>query len=608
MGGNERSGRLSSIIKPKRLDYRPKPENLTSDIVAGTLAQHRSKGWIRNEADERAFAAGYRYNEALAAHVVEFFPKFLRHSQGQWAGMVFELADHHRVNIIEPLFGWVRPNGTRRFRSTYFEEPKKQGKSAIAAGVGLYCLVADGEEGAHCYSFGADAKQASVVHDEAISMVERSPALDHILTINRTNGNIRYRATKSWYKRASGKIRGNHGLKIHCGILDELHEWHGRALWGQVKYAGRSRRQPIRFVITNAGDDIGSVCYEQRTKALRHESGEVIDHTFLCHVLRVPEEEALAEMDAVADGATTLPVARKCNPMLGVIIEEEELVQDIRDAIESPAEKENLLRLTYGIWAAGSETPLLEPGSWAKCQGDVDPTELMGQPCGSALDLADVHDPVSFSIAWPSVEGEGEHRYTTLTWTWLARKNALAKRNKARDLFAKWEHEPLARLKLTPGDVTDYSVVRNDIIALCERFGVKSLLFDPRQAEKMTQEICDGIQDAGGQTVLKGVDGLERRAFAQHVGNYGEPTREFERAVQQRRIEHDGNPLLAWEASHCSFETDKDGNKKPIKPGSKLDHRKVDGIQTTVMAIASCLHYVDLSSAYANEGSGVVLF
>ena len=342
-------------------------------------------------------------------------------------------------------------------------------------------------------------------------MVEWSPALDAVLEINRTTGEIRYPATKSWYQASSSQNRGKHGIKMHCGIFDELHEWFGRKLWDQLKFAGRSREQPIRLVITNAGDDESSVCYGQRAKALRIESGEYTDHHFLCNVLRVPEDEARAEIDAVANGATTLPVAARCNPMLGEIVSEDQLVQDIRDAVESPSELPNLLRLTYGIWVASTADPLLPSGTWAACRdAEFDEESLVGEPCVAALDVGEVSDPTSFALAFPSIDGNDEtdtnRHYRVLVWSWMARNNALNPKNKNRDFYTRWQDDPLAKLKLTRGDVTDFSVVRNDLIRLLNRFECQLLLFDPKKAEKLTQEICEGVFDGHGNSVLDGVD------------------------------------------------------------------------------------------------------
>src|ERR1051326_3012432 len=127
-----------------------------------------TRRWMKSAADELAVKAGCRFNERLADHVVKFFPRFLHHSKGEWGGQPFDLADWQRDEIVMPLFGWVRPDGLRRFRKTYIQIPKKNGKSTLAAGVGLYLLVGDGEPGAEVYSAATQREQASIVHGEAV--------------------------------------------------------------------------------------------------------------------------------------------------------------------------------------------------------------------------------------------------------------------------------------------------------------------------------------------------------------------------------------------------------------------------------------------------------
>ncbi|HEX5442657.1 MAG TPA: terminase large subunit, partial [Pirellulales bacterium] len=141
------------------------------------MLDRTTRRWIRTSADERAAANGCRFDERAAAKVCEFFRRFLRHSKGDWASKPFEPLEWQRDHVLYPLFGWKRPDSTRRFRKAYVELPKKNGKSTLAAGIGLYMLVGDREAGAECYSAATDQKQASIVHNEACAMVDASPEL-----------------------------------------------------------------------------------------------------------------------------------------------------------------------------------------------------------------------------------------------------------------------------------------------------------------------------------------------------------------------------------------------------------------------------------------------
>ena len=221
------------------------------------------KGQIRTAADRRAIREGCWWDASAADRVRDFFEGFLRHSKGEWAGKAFKLLRWQWQDVVRPLFAWKRPDGTRRFRKAYIEVPKKNGKSTLASGIGLYMLCADGEQGAEIYSAAADRDQASIVHGEALRMAEASEELAGCLKLNKSTRNILYESTNSWYRALSNEPAGKEGLNIHACIIDELHIWKGRELWDTLRYGYRARRQPLQFVITTAGDDDESICYKE---------------------------------------------------------------------------------------------------------------------------------------------------------------------------------------------------------------------------------------------------------------------------------------------------------------------------------------------------------
>jgi phage terminase large subunit-like protein len=166
------------------------------------IAEARRQGWaewIVSEADERAVLAGHRFDLKAAQRVQEFFLKFLRHSKGEWAGKPFELLDWQWREIIAPLFGWKRSDGTRRYRRGYIEVPKKNGKSSLFSGLSLYLLLADHEPGAEIYSAAVDRDQATIVYGEAANMVEASALLSLRLKVVRSTKRIADHRTRSFY-------------------------------------------------------------------------------------------------------------------------------------------------------------------------------------------------------------------------------------------------------------------------------------------------------------------------------------------------------------------------------------------------------------------------
>lgn len=546
---------------------------------AGIKSQRR---WVRNASDEHAIRNGCRFNERLAEYTADFFPKFLCHSKGEWANMPFELTEWQKSAIVYPLFGWVRPDGTRRFRRAYIEIPKKNYKSTLASGIGLYMLVGDEEAGAEIWSAGADKDQAGVVHKEAMNMVEGSPELDAILKINHTTGNIAYQATRSYYRAVSASPRGKHGPSLHCVIADELHEWYGDELWNSMRYAFRARRQPLFLAITNAGNDLQSICYRQHEKADAILSGAIQDDDFFAMICAVPREEAEAEIEAVKNGATDLSVARKCNPALGHVIMADDLLHDIRDAIHTPSELPNLLRLTYGIWNTGV-SPWLQGPDWAGCGEEFTEDDLELAPCGAALDMSKVGDMTALTLIFP--DQEEDNLYRQLAYFWMPEKT-IADRRRLIDYDA-WVKA--GWLRVIPGSVIDYSIIRNDLAEIFGRFSVGRFSYDPMYAKETAQWVQEEFPE------------IECAEFPQTITQFAGPTAEYERLVISGRLRHNKNPLLTWQAGHCMVKVDPNNNKRPVKP-KHGDIRTIDGIVAGIMALRLEMSGPAPASAYEDRG------
>jgi len=549
----DRHGPVASSI----LGWKPKPP---TKVRASARSQRR---WIRNAADERAVREGCRFNEALAEYVCEFFETFLCHSKGKWAGQAFEPTTWQREQLLYPLFGWVRSDGTRRFRRSYLEMPKKNYKSTTASGIGLYMLCADEEPGAEVYSLGADKDQARIVHREAIKMVDASPRLAACLKVHRSTDAITYPATHSVYKALSAAPRGKQGPNIHCGIYDELHEWYGDEVWNSLKYGYRARRQPLALVITNAGDDIQSVCHRQREKAQAILDGKLYDQGFFALILSASQSEAEQEIESVRNGSTELPVAARCNPALGHVIKKQDLLADIRDAIQTPSEMSNLLRLTYGVWAT-STNPWLNSADWKQCARQFDEEDLAGRECYGGLDLSKTEDMTSLVLIFPG----DDDTYRQLAWFWLPEETVQRQQHLVD--YRTWQRD--GWLDVVPGPVIDYQFLRARIAELCQKFRVLGVGFDRAYANETAQWMDEEL-------------GVEPIPFQQTIMEFASPTAEYERLVLAGRLHHNGNPLLGWQAGHVQVKTDTNNNKRPVKP-KKGDIRTIDGMVAGIMALS----------------------
>lgn len=224
---------------------------------------------LENYTPTRFMAADSTYNKQMADYAVNFI-ECLCHTKGTWAGKPFELIDWQE-QIIRDIFGTLKPNGYRQFNTAYVEIPKKMGKSELAAAVALLLTCGDGEERAEVYGCAADRQQATIVFDVAADMVRMCPALNRRVKILASQKRIVYQPTNSFYQVLSAEAYSKHGFNIHGVVFDELHTQPNRKLFDvMTKGSGDARMQPLYFLITTAGTDTNSICYETHQKAKRY--------------------------------------------------------------------------------------------------------------------------------------------------------------------------------------------------------------------------------------------------------------------------------------------------------------------------------------------------
>jgi len=535
------------------------------------------KKWIRSEADEQAVLNGCYFDTEAAEHVVEFFPRFLRHSKGQWAGQPFELLDWQRDDIVMPLFGWKKEDGWRRFNFAWIEIPKKNGKSTFGAGLGLYLLSGDGEHGAEVYSVANDRKQAGIVHEEAIRMVKASRELSQDLKIHGTTFTITCPELNSYYRALSGDADSNEGLNIHGCIADEIHSWHGRKFYDALRYGMSSRMQPLFAIITTAGSNPQSVAKELHDYAAGVLAGTQIDQRFFAYIRAAdPKDDPLDEQ-----------TWRKANPSFGLTINPEIFAADAQEAAARPTSLAAFKRYRLNIWNTG-ESPAVDIEKWNENRRDYTAGDLREQSCFGGLDLAKVSDTTSLQLLFPQDDGT----FKTLSFFWLPESRA----REQNDLVSWLAWEERGFVFLTPGDVCDYGFIRKFICGLYDaagnlleeglvhQFDIRGIAYDPYNAEQLTQQ----IEEEGG---------VPRHLFPQTMKQFAEPTGEFERLLIAGQLHHNGHPAMNWQVGNMQFKHDASGNKRPVKPEPK-DFRKIDGPVALIMAIGLHNSGGYLESAY----------
>jgi len=523
------------------------------------------KALIKTAADEKAIRDGCYFEAAAAERVRRFFAGYLRHSKGRWAGQAFTFLPWQWDDVIRPIFGWKRADGSRRFRTAYIEVPKKNGKSELGAGISLYLLVGDGEAGPEVYSAAADRFQATIVHDEAARMVQQSPALSKRLRIVDTQKTIVYPARHGRMKALSADVPTKEGLNFNGLTFDELHAQRTRDLWDTLRYGGAARRQPLIFIITTAGWDRHSICYEQHEYAQKVLDGIIEDTSFFAYIRAAKPDAEWRDAD----------VWRAANPSMGAIIDEESFAAECKEAEESPTKENTFKRYRLNIWTQ-QETRLLPMVAWDECNAEVDRAELEGQECWAGLDLASTQDVCAFLLYFPA-------QNAILPTFWVPEENAYQRERRDRVPYETWARQGL--LNLTEGNTADHERIATDIEGLGKVFNIRDIGFD----RWGSQWIQTRLQAAGF--------GITQ--FGQGFKDMSAPTKELLKLVLNRQLKHGGNPVLRWMASNVAAETDAADN---VKPSKKHSTERIDGIVALIMAIGRAMGGAEQASTYEERG------
>lgn len=509
--------------------------------------------------------------------VIRFIERALVHTKGDFAGKPFMLTDWQKRDIIRPVFGRLREDGTRQYRTVLVEMPRKNGKSQIAAAVALVLLFADSELGAEVYSAAADKDQARMVFGEAKRMLEASKVLHDKAVCYRDA--IEVPATGSVYRVLSADAPTKHGLNPHGVVIDELHAHKNRALWDVLTTAQGTRRQPLTFSITTAGVfDRGAICYQQHEYARKVRLGVVEDPSFLS-VWYGAEPEADWQDPAVW---------RTANPALGDFLKASYLEQECRQAQELPARQNTFRQLYLNQWVQ-QVTRWIPLDVWDANQPADHPVtaeRLAGLVCDAGLDLGSVSDLSACAYAF---ECPQDAECLDVLWRFWVPEAALTNaKNPNAALYQEWVSA--GWLETTPGEVTDQHFIKAAIVADAARFQLRSLAIDRLfQGQQLMLDLAE--------------EGLEVFPLGQGFLSQAAPMKEFERRWTAKRIHHGHHPVARWMADNVEVKRDPAGNLKIVKPQHHSDPRKVDGIQALVQAIDRVSRYTQQGSIYDSDGA-----
>lgn len=518
------------------------------------------------------FMAKTSYYDEDAADFAVAFIESLCHTKGTWAGKNFELIDWQE-QIIRDIFGILKPNGYRQFNTAYVEIPKKQGKSELAAAVALLLTCGDGEERAEVYGCAADRNQAKIVFDVAVDMVKFCPALSRRVKILESQKKLIYKPTNSSYQVLSADVANKHGFNTHGVIFDELHTQPNRKLYDvMTQGSGDARMQPLYFLITTAGNDTNSICYEIHQKAKDIEKGNKIDSTFYSVIYGADESEDW----------TDPKVWRKANPSLGITVAEEKVRAACESAKQNPGEENAFRQLRLNQWVKQS-VRWMPMDKWDLCAGKIREEELEGRVCYGGLDLSSTTDITAFSLVFPPRDDEEE--YIILPYFWIPEDTL--------DLRVKRDHVPYdvwqrqGYLQTTEGNVVHYGYIEKFIEELGKKFNIREIAFDRWGAVQMVQNL-----ENMGFTVVP---------FGQGFKDMSPPTKELMKLTLEKKLVHGGHPILRWNMDNVFIKTDPAGN---IKADKEKSTEKIDGVIATIMALDRAIRCGSTlsESVYDNRG------
>lgn len=501
------------------------------------------------------------YDQTKADHAVNFI-NCLKHTKGQWRGVPFELLPW-QDKIIRDIFGTVKENGYRQYNTAYVEIPKKNGKSELAAAVALLMTCGDGEWGAEVYGCASDRQQASIVFDVAVDMVDQCPALKKRIKPIMSVKRLVYQPTNSFYQVLSAEAYTKHGLNVHAVIFDELHAQPNRELFDvMTKGSGDARTQPLYFLITTAGTDRNSICFEQHKKAEDILMGRKIDPTFYPVIYGIADDDDWGSEESWY----------KANPSLGHTIALEKVQNAYQSAKENPAEENIFRQLRLNQWVKQS-TRWMPMDRWDECDFEVDQDSLLGRECYAGLDLSSTSDITAFVLVFPP--RTEEEKYSILPFFWIPEENLQLRVRRDHVPYDVWEKQ--GHLQMTEGNVIHYGFIEKFIEDLGMKYHILEIAFDRWGAVQMVQNL-EGM----GLTVVP---------FGQGYKDMSPPTKELMKLTLEKKLAHGGHPVLRWMMDNVFVRQDPAGN---IKMDKEKSTEKIDGAVATVMA---------LDRAIRNEGT-----
>lgn len=516
----------------------------------------------------------YIWDPEKAERVCRFIEN-LPHIKGEWAkrGEYIKLEPWQKF-IYCTVFGWTKPDGNRRFKTAYCEVPRKNSKSTMSAGLGLFMLTADGEAGAEVYSAAVTRDQAKIVFNDAQNMARREAEFRDYYGVQVNAHNINVLKSASKFEAISSEAGSQEGLNISCGIIDEVHAHKTRQIYDVIETGTGARQQPLIWNITTAGSNRTGICYELRTYLLKILRGQIQDETFFGIIYTCDEG------DDWRDPKTW----QKANPNYGVSVMPEQIERLCKKAQEMASAQNSFLTKHLDMWV-NADTAWMNMNAWDACADtSLRIEDFQFEPCWMGLDLASRRDVTCKYLLFKK-----EDIYYGFLVSYLPEDNVHDDAHAETAHYEGWAID--GWLTLTPGNATDFDQVEQEIRedrSLYD-FGPNTIGFDPWQAAQMTGRLVD--------------DGFPMIEIRPNVQNFSDPMKAFESLVLGGKFRHDGNPIMTWMISNVVCHTDAKDN---IYPRKEQPQNKIDGVVAAITAFNRALAHDDTPGPSVYEERGLL--
>lgn len=539
-----------------------KAEKYARDVVSGKIVACK---WIilacQKHLDDKEASKNksypYKFDRDKAERVAKFI-QLMPHTKGKWAQKNTKLTlEPWQIFALCVPFGWLKKkDGKRRYQKIDLYVPRKNGKSALAAALGNYMFVADGEYGAEVYSGATTEKQAWEVFRPAKLMVNRTPELKEYYGVEVNASNMHIFEDGSRFEPIIGKP--GDGSSPSCAIVDEYHEHKDSQMFDTMETGMGAREQPILLTITTAGSNIGGPCYMRMRDCQKALEGSI----------DMPDTWAMIFTIDEGDDWTSEIALQKANPNFDVSVSGEFLISRQNDAKQS-SRKQNTFRTKHLNEWVGAKTAWLNMQKWQQAPERKDLTELEGRPCYIGLDLATKIDIVAAVLLFPPTADDPYYHVHGRYYLPDARvMQDQADVNTER--YQAFANDGL--LTLTLGEVVDFDIIKDDLYEFAGRFDVQEIAYDPWQATQLAQELEK--------------EGLKMVEIRHTVQNISEPMKQLEALVLQGLIAHGHCPIMTWMISNVTAKVDV---KENIYPNKERPGNKIDGPVATIMALARAM-------------------